>query len=398
MFDENDFDAALACLDELGAAEPADPRHPYAKNTATQVMHRFREAFARTDIDALEDFFADGYERFDRRTVVSGADVHGRAAMRESTLALFDVGIRSVTGTDLAVRGERLALSRAAFVSGDDIEIGFLAVTEIDANDRLLHQTFFDPDALVDALDELDARYLAGPGPHGEETNAVARALNAGDWDALRGALTSDFILVDHRALGFPTLDREGLVEMFRGYPELASGIVTVQRRTHVRGSTRLHTVDVSAATSEGNVIEWSAHVVLVLDSAGRDSRQEWFPEDQFPAALARFDELGTAAPADPRHPRAENLAMTLAARFWELLVAGQIDAIRPLFADDAVMIDKRAIIGTDLVGADAIIANLHAVAEFGSTGVRVEPLAVRGSRLALRRTTMDFGTSKACS
>ena len=161
--------------------------------------------------------------------------------------------------------------------------------------------------------------------------------------------------------------------------------IVTVQRRTHVQGATRLHTVDVSAVTSEGNVIEWSAHVVLVLDSAGRDSRQEWFPEDHFPAALARFDELGAAEPADPRHPRAENLAMTFGTAPLGS-VRRRADrrtapAVRRRRRDDRQAVDHRHRLR---LGADAIIANLHAVAEFGSVGVRVEPLAVRGSRLGL--------------
>ena len=61
--------------------------------------------------------------------------------------------------------------------------------------------------------------------------------------------------------------------------------------------------------------------------------------------------------------------------------------------ADDAVVIDRQRIVGEDLVGRDAIVANCRAVAALGADAARVEPLAVRGSRLALGRTTVSFGS-----
>ena len=107
---------------------------------------------------------------------------------------------------------------------------------------------------------------------------------------------------------------------------------------------------------------------------------------------------LSTAPPTrparddtDPRHDRAENLATTLGTRLFELF-AGQMDQVRALLADDAVSIDKRSIIGMDLVGGDAIVANLRAAADLGLVAARIEPLAVRGSTLGLGRITADFG------
>ena len=60
---------------------------------------------------------------------------------------------------------------------------------EVTGDGRLAHGTMFDEDALVDALDELDARYLAGEGATVASLNRVGfrafAAANARDWDAL---------------------------------------------------------------------------------------------------------------------------------------------------------------------------------------------------------------------
>ena len=68
------------------------------------------------------------------------------------------------------------------------------------------------------------------------------------------------------------------------------------------------------------------------------------------------------------------------------------MDQARALFADDAVSIDKRSIIGMELVGGDNIIASLQAGVDLGLVAMRGEPLAVRGSTLALGRIIVDFG------
>ena len=80
-------------------------------------------------------------------------------------------------------------------------------------------------------------------------------------------------------------------------------------------------------------------------------------------------------------------------ARAWELTVTGRVDEIGLLCAEDAVVIDGQRIVGEDLVGRDAIVANCRAVAALGADAARVEPLAVRGSRLGLVRTTVSFGS-----
>ena len=73
--------------------------------------------------------------------------------------------------------------------------------------------------------------------------------------------------------------------------------------------------------------------------------------------------------------------------------MAFDLDSGGLLCAEDAVVIDGQRIVGEDLVGRDAIVANGRAVAALGADAARVEPVAVRGSRLALCRTTVSFGS-----
>ena len=137
--------------------------------------------------------------------------------------------------------------------------------------------------------------------------------------------------------------------------------------------------------------MEWVQHYVSLAGDVG-ESLAEMYDEHEFDAALARLDELGTAPSSDPRHPRAENSAMALADRLVELYAAGQMDRVRALLADDAVLIDKRPIIGMEVAGGDAIVASLSAAVDIGFVAARTERLAVRGSTLALGRVTTDVG------
>ena len=70
-FDLDDFAAALARLDELGTAEPPDPRHPRAENTASRTRSHVLSLFNTGRFDEARALLTDDLERVDRRTVVS---------------------------------------------------------------------------------------------------------------------------------------------------------------------------------------------------------------------------------------------------------------------------------------------------------------------------------------
>ena len=372
-----------------------DPRHPRAENIATQLGSALWKPLLAGDLERYRRLVTDDVVTVDRRSLI-GADLVGVDAMLANVRATAEMGAIDVHFEPLAVRGSALGLGRVTF-DFDGFESCFLALGEVTGDGRLAHGTMFDDDALADAVNELDARYLAGEGAADAwslrtdfQTYAAA---NARDWDAYRDGYAPDFVCTDHRQLGRPSIDRDGLVATMRSYVELAPDLFLIPRKVEIRGRAHLWTLAASGTAPDGGPVEWVLFAVGRSRSDGLVQVNELFDEHDFAAALARLDELGETEPTETRTPVAENDATMLLAQAWSLTVAGRFDEAGRLCADDAVVIDRQRIVGEDLVGRDAIVANCRAVAALGADAARVEPLAVRGSRLALCRTTVSFGS-----
>src|SRR5439155_5933240 len=125
-------------------------------------------------------------------------------------------------------------------------------------------------------------------------TSAVAglSAINARDWDGVRRALDDDVTLVDHRSLGLPVLDREGVVDVLRAMADLSPDSrvrnTTVHRLTERGIAYEQHFGGTNAGGGE-----WEITGILV--GGFRDDRCaaiEMFPLEDVEAALARFEEL----------------------------------------------------------------------------------------------------------
>ena len=160
---EDDFPAALARLDELGARRTRRPPPPALENAATHWARRLNELMNEGTLDEVAEMYAVDVVAIDRRTTVSVPTLHGRAAMRENVEALRDVGFNRVRSEVLAVRGDRLVLQRVVFSTDDGREMTTLGLNEWD-NGEVVRRVVFDEDALADALVELDRRYAAGEG------------------------------------------------------------------------------------------------------------------------------------------------------------------------------------------------------------------------------------------
>ena len=105
IFDEADLDAALARFEEL------PPRTRRLENAASQVAERLRAYFAARDWTAMAEY----WPRLctdDRRRVVNAGIQLGRDADIANMRAIADVGATNIASTNIATRGERLALSR----------------------------------------------------------------------------------------------------------------------------------------------------------------------------------------------------------------------------------------------------------------------------------------------
>ena len=160
MYDETDLDTALARFEEL------HPQAPQLENGASRGSERYLERAIAHDWDAMAEMLADDYYTDDRRHLgqVLGFTVEtprSPACKCKSTSA-STMQCRSV----IAVRGEHLTFSRVRY-SGQDQELGallveILVVFEINAEHRFVAAVAFDPDDIVAAFEELNARYLAG--------------------------------------------------------------------------------------------------------------------------------------------------------------------------------------------------------------------------------------------
>ena len=123
--------------------------------------------------------------------------------------------------------------------------------------------------------------------------------MQSGD-DATMVALASpDFDYVDHRPTSFGALDTGAFVEMAHSYEDVER--TSVVQKVHFRERALIARLWTRGVTPEGAEAEWLTHNVWVADDAGRALHGELFAEEDWDAALARFDELAARRPTRGR-------------------------------------------------------------------------------------------------
>src|SRR5262249_977343 len=207
IFEPEDVDAALARFAELRP----DPLR--IENAATRGVDRVEAAWAARDWEVIAARFAPGLRVDDRR-----GHVHLELDRDQHLASLrfrFEMRASRYTKEVLATRGDRLALLRDRFELADgDVgpsETQSLVVTESDERgDHCVAAVAFDPDDLDAAYAELDTRYAAGEAAPYARTWAslqgVGRAVAARDWEQWASLFAPDYVVEDHRLLGWGTL------------------------------------------------------------------------------------------------------------------------------------------------------------------------------------------------
>ena len=153
VFDEDDFAAALARLDELGADEPTETRTPDAVNAAVDAILEIGAHLGRWA--DMPERFAPGMTLHDRRRLVGGLRSIGRDEVLAADAAVGAVGLDTpIERAVLAVRGDRLALVVGGTATADGLESTFLTLIELDDEGRVAALDLFDEEDLVDALDD----------------------------------------------------------------------------------------------------------------------------------------------------------------------------------------------------------------------------------------------------
>ncbi len=269
QFDVDQVDEAVARFDELMVE-----RGPVLHNEAS-VRASFVNAWLRRgDHDVVAEAIVDDLNVVDDEGHSSG---------------LSAVERREV----IAVRGDRLALVQAsgpghAFV-----------VEEVDEDGKLSSIRRFGSDRLRDAMVALDRRWLE---IGGDDIPLVVRVVTEytmcsieGDLDRLSTLLHEDHELVDHRAFGWPRLERDDVLAMVaRGEDE---GVLVVAERLDADGDACLARVaswetDPDRASTQGFVAFTVAHIV-----DGSIRTNEFFEDVEI--ARAHLEALGHRARSD---------------------------------------------------------------------------------------------------
>jgi hypothetical protein len=376
VFDEANLDVALDRFDELHSQSPQLDR------AVSRAIDRFQMCFAARDWDAVAEAFAADYYNDDRRRVVNAGIRRGREAAVEDLRVAADIGLATRLKLNvIATRGKRLILAQFR-ASGSDhpaIQVDVLQVIEYDADERFAAAAVFDPDDLVGAFAELDARYLAG------EADAHARA-----WPVIVNAYagfnehklpptTADCVTIDHRPLG-RTIEANDLYASIRAVWDLTPDINIYAEAVHRLSDVgAVVTHSAHGLTPGGFQAEW--RMIYIFATEGRlISRCEIFDESDLDAALMRFGEL----PA--QKPRLENAAAQVYERFWTCFEARNWDAIAETVAADIRTVDHRRVVNAGVQQGRAVeIENVRALAEV-EPDVTSTVFATRGHRLALGR------------
>ena len=293
LFDEADLDAALERFDELSTTAPR------LENAASRTYDRFNAYLATRDWDVMTDMIADDVCDDDRRRVVSSGIRRGREAQIANLRAIVDVGVKNIESSVIAIRGDRLALTRSRVSGGDRWPEAFglelLSIVETAADNRLVAGVQFDLDDIDAAFAELDARYLAGEAATCAHTWSMVNACYASLNRRELPPTTPDLVDVDHRRV--TAMAPGELIDFVRAswnqMPDISYRVQSVHRLNN-RGAVVTHAIH--GTSREGFEAEWR-EIHLMTVEGDRFNRSEFFDEADLDAALARFDELSRPEP-----------------------------------------------------------------------------------------------------
>src|SRR5262249_45385831 len=210
LFDVDQEDEALARFDELTAAPLAAMS---IENAAARAARRLGEAWEAHDWKRLSALIPAGFRSIDRQRFAQLESA--RDPFLEAFRPMFEMfSSSSPTSKLLGTRGDRLALFHGHWAASNDLvgpsELDWLSLLEVDERGDPAALIEFEPRDLEAAYAELDARFAAGEGARyaaaRELWSRMARAFAARDWESLASLFGPDFVIDDHRLLGWGTL------------------------------------------------------------------------------------------------------------------------------------------------------------------------------------------------
>ncbi len=328
---------------------------------------------------------ADDVSIDDRRRVVNAGLRRGRQAVIEDLRVGAEIGLTHIIASPLAIRGERLTLRHIRYWGGDQRPeagvIELVQIVEIDSDERISALVLFEVNDYAAAVAELDARYVEGEAAdHARTWSVIAAGCAALNQQQLPA--TPGFAYVDRRRVA--SIGAGDMRAFFRAAWELTPDLMTFIESVHRLSDLGAVVSQVAQGTSDdGFYAEWRVVNVFTVDD-GLLSRCEVFDETDLDSAIARFDELNRST------PQLQNAASRMMMRFQEVFRARDWNGMAEIFAEDICLDDRRPVVGVELFGRDATIANMRASAETGVMNVRSTAIATRGSRIALHRVLIN--------
>jgi class 3 adenylate cyclase len=377
-FDLEDMDAAVVELDAAHARIENRPTAPL-ENAATRAEQHLNALFADRRWDELAALLADDIRVDERRRAFSRRESTGRAQLMAEVAVVAELGVKTITSDPVAIRGQRLVLSRVRF-SGRDVRpdayrTDIFRLAEIDNDGRVVSFMTFEIDDIDAAVADLDARYLAGeavPYAHRWRTCMdVLDELNRHE----RGPMLDGLTYVDHRRIPFAPGDYGHAIEdLWTLVPDARYWIPAVYE---LDAQHAVLSIGIEGTDANGTALQW----VRIISWAFEQARVDVYEEDDLDAALARFDELSR-----PAH-RLENAASRVVASYLAHFTTRDWDAMAKALAAKVVTDDRRRVVNAGMrQGRDMHIADMRAAADVGAERVTPRVIATRGEHLALSR------------
>jgi ketosteroid isomerase-like protein len=287
----------------------------------------------------------------------------------------------------LAIRGDRLALGiRRSQRVESTFGTEFLWLVELDDHGLTRRHVLFDIDQLGDAVEQLDEWYAKtltqSTAGTLEILRRVVRAYSSGDIDLVEGAYADDVVFVDHRPVGFGTLDKAGQIERLRSRHELDPGFEVMTAAIHRISEHGF--VSQFRFTNPESLFEWDLAAVFVVTDSGRAQRVEFFGIEELDGALARFDELTAGQPTSGKPT---TVAQQMSIELLAALDRRDYEGLASMLAPDFTMESRRQL-GTppmDAAGWIQMVKEINELAE--DVRWSYENIATRGEHLNVHET-----------
>jgi DNA-binding SARP family transcriptional activator len=290
---------------EIGLAPapaPPEPQIVELDNACARAIRRVSAAVDRGEWDEFEKLHAPHHVESRRKIVgftrddVSVSDVRG----------MFDNSALRLRHTIIAVRGERLALTRFE-IGSDDMSPGaphdeMLQLIGLDEAGRVALEVFFDIEDIDAATAELDAQHsrFENQQPHARRLeNAASQLIERllacfviRDWDTFAEVLADDISTEDRRRVVNAGIrqDRDAEIKDFRSAADLGvtnatSDVIATRGERLVLIRSRLSRSDVELESFHVDLL-W----VVEIDADDRIAAWVTFDPDHFEAAISELD------------------------------------------------------------------------------------------------------------